>query len=64
MVRISRALRSTELRVDDVELNEAARAVWTKAGFEVRPIDCTSVFEHFGCLHCLVNVLRRDGLEG
>jgi hypothetical protein len=28
-------------------------------GFEVRPVDCTSAYAHFGTLHCLVNVLRR-----
>ena len=41
-------------------LNAAARDVWEKLGFEVVPVDCTSVYRHFGCLHCLVNVLRRS----
>ncbi len=41
-------------------LNAAARAVWEGLGFEVRPVDCTSAFRHFGSLHCLVNVLRRS----
>ena len=41
-------------------LNAAATKVWSDAGFEVRPIDCTDTYVHFGCLHCLVNVLRRD----
>ena len=40
-------------------LNAAAMAVWKKLGFEVRPVDCTSVFRNFGSLHCLVNVLRK-----
>ena len=40
-------------------LNAAARAVWEGLGYEVRPVDCTTVFRHFGCLHCLVNVLVR-----
>jgi hypothetical protein len=40
-------------------LNAAARAVWEGLGYEVRPVDCTSVYRHFGCLHCLVNVLKR-----
>ena len=40
-------------------LNDAAAAVWRGLGYEVRPIDCTNVYRHFGCLHCLVNVLRR-----
>ena len=41
-------------------LNAAARAVWDNIGYEIRPVDCTSAFRHFGCLHCLVNVLRRS----
>lgn len=41
-------------------VNAAARAVWERAGFEVRPIDCTEVFPQFGTLHCLVNVVRRE----
>lgn len=41
-------------------LNAAARAVWEGLGFEVRPVDCTSAYRHFGSLHCLVNVLRRS----
>jgi len=40
--------------------NEAARAVWEKLGYEVKPVDCTSASRHFGSLHCLVNVLRRS----
>jgi hypothetical protein len=40
-------------------LNAAARAVWEAVGYEVRLVDCTSVYRHFGCLHCLVNVLKR-----
>jgi len=46
---------------DGVEpLNSAARAVWISLGYEIRPVDCTNIYQHFGCLHCLVNVLRRD----
>ena len=41
-------------------LNAAAEKVWQGLGYEVRPIDCTSVYRHFGCLHCLVNVLERQ----
>jgi hypothetical protein len=41
-------------------LNVAARAQWQALGFEVRPVDCTGAYRHFGCLHCLVNVLRRS----
>jgi hypothetical protein len=40
-------------------LNAAAGKVWTDLGFEIRPVDCTEVFPNFGCLHCLVNILRR-----
>ncbi|MCY2927586.1 MAG: hypothetical protein NT031_19530, partial [Planctomycetota bacterium] len=40
-------------------LNAAAAAVWRSAGFEVRPVDCTGAYVHFGSLQCLVNVLRR-----
>ena len=40
-------------------LNAAARQVWTDLGFEIRPVDCTATYRHFGCLHCLVNVLSR-----
>jgi hypothetical protein len=42
-------------------LNRAAAEVWTGLGFEVRPVDCTASCRHFGALHCLVNVLCRDG---
>jgi hypothetical protein len=40
-------------------LNDAARHVWENLGYEVRPVDCTQTFRHFGGLHCLVNVLRK-----
>jgi len=41
-------------------LNAAASRVWQDLGFEVRAVDCTDVYVHFGALHCLVNVLRRS----
>ena len=41
-------------------LNAAARSVWQSLGYEVRPVDCTTAYPHFGCLHCLVNVLTRS----
>jgi hypothetical protein len=41
-------------------LNAAATAVWENLGYEVRPVDCTSTYRQFGCLHCLVNVLSRS----
>jgi len=40
-------------------LNRAAAAVWQHVGYEVRPVDCTETYAHFGSLRCLVNVLRR-----
>lgn len=40
-------------------LNIAARAIWERLGYDVRAVDCTQVYRHFGCLHCLVNVLTR-----
>ena len=41
-------------------LNQAATAVWTDLGYEVRPVECDSCARYFGTLHCLVNVLQRD----
>ena len=40
-------------------INEAAAAVWRQAGYEVRPVDCTTAYRHGGSLRCLVNVLAR-----
>jgi len=40
-------------------LNEAAAATWRGLGYEVRVVDCTAVYPHFGSLRCFVNVLRR-----
>ena len=41
-------------------LNAAAQTIWKGLGYVVRPVDCTSAYQHFGCLHCLVNVLSRS----
>jgi hypothetical protein len=41
-------------------LNDAARKVWENLGFEIRPVDCITTYRQFGCLHCLVNVLKRS----
>ncbi len=41
-------------------LNQAASEVWRGLGYEVKPVDCTATYTHFGSLHCLVNVLRRS----
>ena len=44
----------------DVEsLNEAAEKVWQDLGWEVRRVDCTASYVHFGSLRCLVNVMTR-----
>lgn len=40
-------------------LNEAAASVWNSVGHDVRTIDCSDAYTHFGSLRCLVNVLRR-----
>lgn len=40
-------------------LNAAAERIWQEAGYQVRAVDCTSTYQHFGNLHCLVNVLER-----
>ena len=40
-------------------LNARAAAVWEGLGYQVRAIDCTETFAHFGSLRCLVNVLQR-----
>jgi hypothetical protein len=40
-------------------LNNRAAETWRDLGYEVRPVDCTSTYQLFGNLHCLVNVLRR-----
>ncbi len=42
-------------------LNDAAAAVWRGLGYEIRRVDCTETFVHFGSLRCLVNVLVRRG---
>ena len=41
-------------------LNRAASAIWQDLGYEVRTVDCTDAYPHFGSLRCLVNVLRRS----
>jgi hypothetical protein len=40
-------------------LNDRAAEIWTDLGYEVRPVDCTTCFRHFGSLRCLVNVVTR-----
>lgn len=40
-------------------LARAAARVWGDLGWQVRPVDCTACYRHFGTLRCLVNVLSR-----
>lgn len=40
-------------------LNAAAERIWRGLGYEVRPVDCSAVYRHYGTLRCLVNVLSR-----
>ena len=40
-------------------LDEAARAVYERLGWQVRPVRVRSVYAHHGTIGCLVNVLRR-----
>jgi len=45
---------------DGVEdMNLAARTIWEKLGYIVRPVNSTT-YRYFGALHCLVNVLSRN----
>jgi hypothetical protein len=41
------------------QLNRAAANVWAGTGYEVREVNCTACYRHYGSLRCLVNVLRR-----
>lgn len=41
------------------EMNSEAEGVWRGLGYEVRRVDCTTSYRHFGNLHCLVNVIER-----
>jgi hypothetical protein len=45
-------------------LNGVATDVWEGLGYEVVPVDCSTVYRHFGSLRCLVNVLRRAPAAG
>lgn len=40
-------------------LNAAAEATWCEAGWDVRRVDCTRLYGHFGTLRCLVSVMER-----
>lgn len=41
------------------ELNREAARIWQSLNYKVRPVDCTTLYPHFGSLRCVVNVLRR-----
>ncbi len=40
-------------------MNAAAAEVWRSLGYQVHPIDCSTVWDKGGTLHCLVNVVER-----
>lgn len=40
-------------------LTGEAERIWQGLGYDVRRVDCTRVYLHFGALRCLVSVLRR-----
>lgn len=42
------------------KLNRAAADVWASVGYEVRQVNCTACYRHYGSLRCLVNVVSRD----
>ena len=58
-VRAGRPVVYMPVYTGQAQMNAAAQGVWTKLGYEVRPIDCTSVWQRGGTLHCLVTVLER-----
>jgi hypothetical protein len=41
------------------KLNLQAERIWQSLGYQVRRVDCTKTYVHFGSLRCLVNVLKR-----
>jgi len=41
------------------DLDRQAQEVWTRLGYQVRTVDCSACYQHFGSLRCLVNILRR-----
>ena len=44
---------------DEPNIVLALELLMKREGYEIRSVDCTSAYRHFGCLHCLVNVLDR-----
>lgn len=45
---------------DAAILNDAAAAIWQGLGCDVRRVDCTHTYRHYGSLRCLVNVMERS----
>ncbi len=41
------------------KLNRAAADIWTSIGYEVREVNCSDSYRHFGSLRCLVNIVSR-----
>jgi len=42
------------------KLNAPPLPFWRGAGYDVRPVDCSDAYPHFGSLRCLVNLLCRS----
>ena len=40
-------------------LNTRAADIWRRMGFQVKPIDCSTAYIHYGSLRCLVSVMDR-----
>jgi agmatine/peptidylarginine deiminase len=59
-VRDGRPIVYMPIYEDQPRLNAAAQAVWESLGYQVLPVDCTSVWPQGGTLHCLVNVMERE----
>ena len=60
-VRDSRPIVYMPTYQDQAKLNAAAQGVWQSLGYQVFPVDCTTLWPQGGALHCLVNVLERQG---
>lgn len=59
---LQRTVDSREELLDRLATMLKRRAVWAGLGYDVRPVDCTAPGRNLGALHCLVNVLDRDGM--
>ena len=45
---------------DEEAVRKTASQMLRRLGYEVRRVDCTDTYPHFGSLRCLVNVMRRS----